>query len=220
MEPIATQIIDEALERPYFDRETRFSIVVMAAAVKSANLARHALEAAHRGGLLRATVTEVGLQLGLFAGFPRCISVMGMIASLWGKTDLLPRSLAAAELDALRERGLGLFRRIYAHNTERVLADLNRFDPDIVDLVMVGAYGRILTRPELSAANRELCAVAALTVSGDLKQLSSHARGAVHCGAAEHQLSDVLALILGIAAPDFHAEAVAIVERITKPPSA
>lgn len=214
MEPSETRKIDDAFSRPILDPETRAAVVVMAAAVKSADLARHALEVGHRNGMSRSAATEIGLQLGLFAGFPRCISVMGLIAGLWGPTPETPRSLAPASLDEIRSRGFDLFRRIYAHNAERVLADLHRFDPDIVDLVIVGAYGRILSRPELTAATRELCAVAALTVSGDLKQLSSHARGAIHCGAEADRLSDVLELIEPLTDRHHLAEAQAIVAKI------
>jgi 4-carboxymuconolactone decarboxylase len=214
MEPSELEKIDDAFDRPLLDPETRAAVVIMASSVKSADFARHALGIGHRSGMSRSTATEIGLQLGLFAGFPRCISVMGMIAGIWGPTSEAPRSLAPATLDEIRRRGFDLFRLIYAHHADRVLADLHRFDPDIVDLVIVGAYGRILSRPELSAATRELCAVAALTVSGDLKQLSSHARGAIHCGAEADRLFDVLGLIEPLTDPRHSVEAQAIVAKI------
>ena len=58
------------------------------------------------------------------------------------------------------------------------------------------AYGRVLSRPGLDGASRELVAVAALAALGHDRQLASHARGAVRCGARP---GDVLAILDAVA---------------------
>ncbi len=71
-------------------------------------------------------------------------------------------------------------------------AKLEGFHPDFAHWIEGHAYGRILARPGLSADRRELFAVAALAALGQDRQLASHVRGGLHCGASADELRDAL----------------------------
>ncbi len=99
------------------------------------------------------------------------------------------------------ERGAALFRKIYLSHTDEVLERIRSFHPDLKDWILQHAYGRVLSRPVLSAKQRELAAVAALTVTRQYRQLLSHFRGAKRCGATVEEMAAVIQKMKSLAAP-------------------
>jgi len=136
---------------------------------------------------------EAVLQTHLFAGFPRLVEAYEVLERAGGLGTLEDderRPVAGADQD-----GAALFERIYADRTDAVRARLASFHPDFAAWIADHAYGRVLSRPGLSADLRELLAVAALATQGQDRQLASHARGAVRCGASADEVSAVLEAI-------------------------
>ncbi len=124
---------------------------------------------------------EAVLQAHVFAGFPRVVEALDVLDEAGGLGALESgEALAEAEQP---ERGRELFERVYAEHAPRVRASLERGHPDFARWIEGHAYGRILSRPGLSAAERELLAVCALAALGQERQLVSHVRGALRCGA-------------------------------------
>jgi len=124
---------------------------------------------------------EALLQVHLFAGFPAIVEAFARLERAGGLGRPEPGE-EAVESDQ-PERGAGLFQRIYGEHTERVRGVLEQAHPQLAAWVLGHAYGRVLTRPGLAAAERELLAVAALALRGPARQLASHLRGALACGA-------------------------------------
>ncbi len=133
---------------------------------------------------------EAVLQTHLFAGFPRLVEAYGVLHDAGGLGTPADDELRA-EPD-LPERGAELFDRIYADQADAVRGLLHAHHPDFARWIAGHAYGRVLTRPGLSPACRELCAVAALIALGQDRQLASHARGAVRCGATPRAVTEVV----------------------------
>ena len=106
------------------------------------------------------------------------------------------------DLKEFRRQGESLFRTIYGSHTDVVLGALDQFHSQLKDWILVDAYGKILSRPGLSPKERELCAVAALLVSDDTRQLSSHIRGAIHCGAEEQEIQSAIQSIQFLVNPE------------------
>ncbi len=136
---------------------------------------------------------EAILQSHLFAGFPRLVEAYEVLARAGGLGSPEPDELRA-EPD-LPDRGRPLFDRIYAENAPAVRALLTSYHPDFAAWIAGHAYGRVLTRPGLDPRTRELLAVASLTALGQDRQLTSHARGALHCGATPEDLTAILSAI-------------------------
>lgn len=171
---------DDALEPG-----VRIGVLCFAAIVRSARDGDAALRAARRAPHRDAElIFDLCLQVPLFAGFPRAINALQAFHRELGPTSP-PRqeATAAPDLTERRQRGEELFRRVYGDRSDRVLEELDRLHPELRDWIVCDAYGLVLSRPGASPATRELAAVAGLIVSGDLRQLSSHVRGALRCGA-------------------------------------
>lgn len=130
---------------------------------------------------------ETILMVHVFAGIPRGVESYGVLAEVGG--------LGAIEPDELHEPAGGgpeLFARIYAAGAQDVRDLLARHHPLFARYVLEHAYGRVLNRAGLSADRRELLACAALAVLGQERQLASHARGAVRCGATPDEVAAVV----------------------------
>ncbi len=136
---------------------------------------------------------EAVLQVHLFAGFPRLVETLGILAEEGGLGDPMPEEVEGDRPDPLR--GERLFERIYGDGSERVRAMLASGHPDFAAWVAEHAYARVLARPGLSAARRELLACCALAALAQDRQLASHARGAVRCGATHAELVESLELV-------------------------
>ncbi|MEO0650867.1 MAG: carboxymuconolactone decarboxylase family protein [Planctomycetota bacterium] len=154
---------------------------------------------------------EAVLQTHLFAGFPRVVEAFAVLESVGGLGAPGPEEVRS---DADRpEHGRALFDRIYGTRADRVRDLLEGAHPDFAAWIEGHAYGRVLTRPGLEASERELLAVAALTATGQDRQLASHARGAVACGARPEAVAAVVDQIRPWIDPSVWERARRVVER-------
>ena len=153
---------------------------------------------------------EAVLQVHVFAGFPRLVETYGALESAGGLGEVDPSELEAKTDVA---RGRELFERIYAGDAPAVRAKLERHHGAFARWIEEHAYGRVLARPGLSADRRELLAVAALAALGQERQLASHVRGCLRCGATRAELDAALDAIADLVQPARIEQARRIVER-------
>jgi 4-carboxymuconolactone decarboxylase len=161
---------------------------------------------------------EALLQAHLFAGFPRIVEAFGVLEEVGGLGAPEPEEVLA-EPD-LPERGQALFEAVYGPRAEAVSARLRSHHPDFAHWVLGHAYGRVLTRPGLTAAQREVLAVVALAALGQDRQLAGHARGAVAVGAAPQALHGALAAVADAIEPDDLERARRVLMRFAPLPAA
>lgn len=154
---------------------------------------------------------EAVLQAHVFAGFPRVVEAYGVLARCGGLGTPLPEEVLA-EPDR-PERGRALFERIYGERSDAIRSDLAAGHPDFAAFVESHAYGRILSRPGLEPAQRELLAVAALAALGQDRQLASHARGARRCGASSAEVHAALEAVGDLIEPGRLEAARRVLER-------
>jgi alkylhydroperoxidase/carboxymuconolactone decarboxylase family protein YurZ len=153
---------------------------------------------------------ETLLQCHLFAGYPRVVEAFETL-SRHGGMGAVPAEESEAQGDL--ERGRELFKTIYADLAPDVERRLGEFHPDLSRWISEHAYGRVLSRPGLEPHVRELCAVAALTVTGQARQLASHVRGAVRLGSNKDALRAVLSRVEAHTPPEAMEKARACVEQ-------
>ena len=167
-------------------------LVGAAAAVWRADWSRLAAwtEGARSHAAPRAELEETLLMCVLFCGFPRAITAWGVVEEAWPVTQ--PPTGGALPAERQAAAGSALFTEIYGDNDAQVRAMLRGYHGELHDFVLEAAYGRILTRPALAAATRELVAVGVLAAQGQRRQFLGHARGAQHLGATHAQLREVL----------------------------
>lgn len=142
---------------------------------------------------------EALLQTYLFAGYPRAINALGVLADTLG--DRTGRSghgdtpeEPVEEPQILEEKGLELMRLIYGRSLENLLSNMRVLHPDLARWIVREGYGKVLTRPGLSVRDRELCVVAILRALGCDRQLEAHRRGAQNAGASDLEISRAVEL--------------------------
>jgi 4-carboxymuconolactone decarboxylase len=147
-------------------------------------------------------VEEVVLQTYLFAGFPRALNA----AREWRRLSGLP----APETDegttfdpmALQARGEATCSTVYGPFYERLRHNIRALHPALDSWMIVEGYGKVLGRPGLDLARRELCVVASCAIARQDRQLHAHLHGALHAGASAAQVDASLLAIADLLDPD------------------
>ncbi|HKS05443.1 MAG TPA: carboxymuconolactone decarboxylase family protein [Gemmatimonadaceae bacterium] len=148
----------------------------------------------------RQWVEELLLQTYLFAGFPRALNA----TREWRRTigeSTAPDGDADAEYghaDAWRERGEKTCAVIYGRAYDALRHNIADLHPALDAWMIVEGYGKVLSRPALDLARRELCIVAACAHTGQDRQLHSHLHGALHAGASADAVSATFDALEGI----------------------
>jgi len=146
---------------------------------------------------------EVILQSYLFAGFPRTLNaarewrrVSGRPAPLNDDGERLDRA------DEWRRQGEETCAIVYGPFYDRLRVNIRALHPALDAWMIVEGYGKVLSRPDLDLARRELCIVAACAASRQERQLHSHLHGALHAGASESAITDTLGAVASLVSAD------------------
>lgn len=170
----------------------RLSAVLAAGTVDQirSELHRAATRAPH------AWIEELLLQTYLFAGFPRALNGMRE----WRRISGVPGAVApqAAGAAVLRKRGEATCARVYGSMYERLRVNIRELHPRLDEWMITEGYGKVLSRPGLDLARRELCIVAACAATAQDRQLQSHLHGARNVGVAEQVITEVLDSLRGV----------------------
>lgn len=159
------------------------------------------------GNTSRDLLSEVARQTYLFAGYPRAINALGVLAKL------APREVdAAPDLDSDRgahdswlERGQALCARVYGDRYPALLKTMEQRDSKLGRWMIVEGYGKVLSDPLLPPRSRELTAVAALAVLDVAPQLRAHLRGSLLVGATVIELESTLHIAAAISPSGYAA---------------
>ncbi len=144
----------------------------------------------------RPDLEETLLQCVLFCGFPRVITAFEYLTDTWPIDQ--PPSGGGLPIAERAAAGSNLFEAIYGKNEGKVRSMLKSYHGELHDFVLEAAYGRILSRPHLTAKVRELIAVAVLAAQAQKPQFVAHARGAQRLGASRSEIREVLITTLGL----------------------
>lgn len=179
------------------------SVSAAIAARDEADLADAMDRALEASGAL--AVEECVLQSYIFLGYPIALEAM----ALWRRRSRAAAGPPATDAHTWPARGEEVCRTVYAGRYEELRANVRALHPDLERWMVTEGYGKVLGRPRLPLATRELCAVALLAVLDAPRQLYSHLRGALHAGASVAEVEEALAVASrhGGARAAEHAEA-------------
>ena len=147
-------------------------------------------------------IEELLLQTYLFAGFPRALNAAREWRRISGRAA--PSDDAEAGLDQAtwQVRGEATCATVYGPFYDRLRVNIRELHPALDSWMIVEGYGKVLGRPQLDLARRELCIVAACAVARQDRQLHSHLHGALHAGVSASVVSAVLDMIADLLSPD------------------
>ncbi len=178
-----------------FDDELRCLVRLSAAVTAGGETEQRAALSAALGQVRALWVEELLLQSYLFAGFPRTLNAMRE----WRRMRPEPAAPGAqgrpAQWRADGERTCGV---VYGPFYERLRENIRHLHPALDDWMIEEGYGKVLSRPGLDLARRELCIVAACAAAGQDRQLHSHLHGALNAGVAPAAVTACLAALDGV----------------------
>lgn len=134
-------------------------------------------------------VEEVLLQAYLFAGYPTALNAFKLWREVSGRAAPAP---VADDAQVWAVRGPEVFGVIYGEQSERLRGNVAALHPDLERWALNEGYGKVLGRPGLDLATRELCIAALLAGMDAEPQLYAHARGALNAGASEDDVEEAL----------------------------
>ncbi|MFT4647934.1 MAG: alkylhydroperoxidase/carboxymuconolactone decarboxylase family protein YurZ [Glaciecola sp.] len=137
---------------------------------------------------------EALIQSHLFLGFPSIVEAFEVISREGGMHAPTEPEHENPGTD-FEAQGAPIFDGIYADLAPVVRRRLAQHHPDFAHWIAEHAYGRVLARPGLTAAMRELLAIVCLLHTNLDRQLASHTRGAVRLGASAHAVHEVFKLV-------------------------
>jgi 4-carboxymuconolactone decarboxylase len=157
----------------------RSALISLSAALGTRDRAR--IDAALRRAAAAAdpaATEEVLLQAHLFVGFPDALEAM--IA--W--RELVPRGAAGRGGRRPGRPRRRVCARVYGGSYRKLRRNVRALHPELDRWMVEHGYGRVLGRPGLDLATRELCIAALLATWDAPRQLHSHLRGALNAGAS------------------------------------
>jgi 4-carboxymuconolactone decarboxylase len=170
--------------------EARLALVRVSAALSPCSAAD--LRGALKSALDAADplqVEEVLLQAYLFAGYPTALNAFRQWREVSGRAAPAP---VADDAEVWARRGPDVFAVIYGEQSERLRGNVAALHPDLERWALNEGYGKVLGRPGLDLATRELCIAALLAGMDAEPQLYAHARGALNAGASEDDVEETL----------------------------
>src|SRR5262245_15104101 len=84
----------------------------------------------------------------------------------------------------------------------RLRENIRALHPLLDEWMVTEGYGKVLSRPGLDLARRELCIVAACAHTGQDRQLHSHLHGALHAGASAATVDATFDVLADVLSPD------------------
>src|SRR5262245_950563 len=137
-------------------------------------------------------IEELVLQTYLFAGFPRALNAMRE----WRRRQ--PERVAfdtPGTPELWRKEGEVTCAAVYGGMYGRLRDNIRDLHPLLDEWMITEGYGKVLSRPGLDLARRELCIVAACAAAKQDRQLHSHLHGALNVGASPEAIDETIEAI-------------------------
>ena len=141
-------------------------------------------------------IEELILQSYLFCGLPRSLNAMREWRRLTGEPAAVHVDVRTP--DDWRRRGEATCRLVYGEMYERLRVNIRGLHPELDEWMIVEGYGKVLSRPGLDLARRELCIVAACAATKQDRQLHSHLHGALNVGVPAQTLHEAIESLAGV----------------------
>jgi 4-carboxymuconolactone decarboxylase len=181
------------------------ALVRLAAAIAAGDepTVRESLATAVAAGVSETWIDELVVQSYLFCGFPRALNAAREWRRLRPDASPSPEDPAdpASAADWLA-RGEATCHAVYGSMYEKLRENVYELHPALDALMVMDGYGKVLGRPGLDLARRELCVVAACAATGQDRQLHSHLHGALNVGVAPQVLGAALEALTGTIGAD------------------
>lgn len=163
-------------------------------------------------------VEELILQTYLFAGFPRALNAAREWRRISGTEPDLASQPAPPDgfynIAAFTQLGEATCATVYGNSYSKLRHNIRMLHPELDAWMIVEGYGKVLSRPALDLARRELCIIAACAIAKQDRQLHAHLLGALNSGASVPVVEQTLHLLKPLLLNDDFSRYTALWERV------
>lgn len=171
----------------------------------------------------RVELEECALQSYLFLGFPRMITALEVLSQIWpdqkresdGRVDFQQLAPTSGMAERTWQEGIAQCNVIYGKKFDDLAAYMYAVSPTLLAWMIQEGYGKVLSRPGLALARRELLNVSMLLLEERERQLYAHLRGAMNAGVDAERLRNFAELHLPFSSTGA-ATAIEIIHRLTQ----
>ena len=205
--PDLKRIIDEALfgsvwTRPGLDLTHRCMCTISALmALGQLPLLRRHIERSLNLGLTPEQVVEVFIHLTFYAGVPAVEAAMRTTKDIFEEQGIqfTPTRMYDTTLpvEELHQAGLKSYAEHIGESTIYTVDDPDSPEAEVERLLLEYQWGAIYSRPNLDAKSRAICALSAMTVSGQYdRQLRRRIEGALRVGVTPQEIMEVFVQLI------------------------
>ena len=186
--------------KPSLEEKHLLAISAAAGAGDSNKLKRYIKKALADGIPIRH-IEEVILQCYLFAGFPAALEGLVVLRETTGSLGKRRIRVPTTSTKTIIDRGLKLCQMVYGDKYKPLRKRSLELHPEMWNWMIREGYGKVLSRPPLDPATRELCVIATLVVTGWTRQLRSHVHGALNVGCTPESVLEAVKTAGRVAGP-------------------
>ncbi|MFC0212015.1 carboxymuconolactone decarboxylase family protein [Paenibacillus chartarius] len=146
-------------------------------------------------GITPNEIIEMATHCIPFCGFPRVLNAVGVAKQLFAEQNIEAHieDELLHHVEERRQRGLAKLREIDGEHGEAVADSLADIAPLLAEQIIDFTFGEIYSRPGLSAKQRQLVTLGALTAQGGCEpQLHVHLHAAVRAGLTREEAIEAL----------------------------
>src|SRR5205085_8802299 len=103
---------------------------------------------------------------------------------------------------------------VYGSMYDKLRVNVRALHPALDSWMIVEGYGKVLSRPGLDLARRELCIVAACAATAQDRQLQSHLHGSRNVGVSEGVIAETLQALRDVISEALLSRATRLWDRI------
>jgi len=141
-------------------------------------------------------LVEIMLQMSVYCGFPSAINGINVLKEVIEERGIVFEPSCEISVKDRFEVGVELLEKLEKGHIQELKEKLNSIAPDMLNFIIVHAYGSVYQRKNLEARYRQIATIAALTAKGTAQpQLAFHIKAGLSVGLTKEEIIETIILM-------------------------
>ena len=141
-------------------------------------------------------LVEIMLQMSVYCGFPSAINGINVLKEVIEDRGIVFEPSCEISVEDRFEVGVELLENLEEGHIQELKEKLNSIAPDMLNFIIVHAYGSVYQRKNLEASYRQIATIAALTAKGTAQpQLAFHIKAGLSVGLTKEEIIETIILM-------------------------
>ena len=141
-------------------------------------------------------LVEIMLQMSVYCGFPSAINGINVLKEVIEDRRIVFEPSCEISVEDRFEVGVELLENLEEGHIQELKEKLNSIAPDMLNFIIVHAYGSVYQRKNLEASYRQIATIAALTAKGTAQpQLAFHIKAGLSVGLTKEEIIETIILM-------------------------